>query len=149
QVLEQAVDARLVAGVVAVAADDTGVVYQGAFGKRAIDGEAPMTLDTVAWIASMTKAVTSVAALQLVEQGRVSLDEPLSNRLPELGEIQVLEGFDADGTPRLRAPKRAITLRQLLTHTAGFTYHIWNAEMLRYHEQTGIPYVTDCKSATL
>jgi methyl acetate hydrolase len=149
RLLEQAVEAGLVAGVVAVAADEGGVVYEGAFGKRAIDGEAPMTLDTVAWIASMTKAITSVAAMQLVEQGLISLDEPLAERLPELRQIQVLDGFDADGSPHLRAPKRPITLRNLLTHTAGFTYHIWSAEMTRYHEQTGIPYVTDCKSATL
>jgi CubicO group peptidase (beta-lactamase class C family) len=108
-----------------------------------------MSLDTVCWIASMTKAITSVAAMQLVEQGRVSLDEALAERLPDLREIQVLEGFDADGSPRLRAPRRPITLRNLLTHTAGFSYHIWSAEMTRYHEQTGIPYVTDCKSSTL
>ncbi len=82
QVLERAVNAGAVAGVVAAAADSGGVIYEGAFGKRAADGTAPMTVDTVVWIASMTKAVTSVAALQLVDQGRLSLDEPLSNRIP-------------------------------------------------------------------
>jgi methyl acetate hydrolase len=149
QVLERAVDDGDVAGVVAAAADDGGVIYAGAAGKRAIDGSALMTLDTVAWIASMTKAVTSVAALQLVEQGRLSLDEPLSNHLPEVGSIQVLEGFDAAGAPRLRGPRRPITLRHLLTHTAGFTYNIWNADMVRYHEATSIPGIIECKTATL
>src|SRR5215831_19134237 len=92
QLFEQAVEAGDVPGVVAVAADDTGVIYQGAFGKRVLGGDADMTLDTVAWIASMTKAITSVAAMQLVEQGQVTLDEPLVDRLPELADIQVLEG---------------------------------------------------------
>jgi methyl acetate hydrolase len=101
-VLERAVRAGDVAGVVALAADGEGVVYEGAFGKRAIGGEADMTLDTVFWIASMTKAVTSVAAMQMVEQGKVTLDEPLANKLPELNEIQVLEGLDEGGKPKLR-----------------------------------------------
>lgn len=149
QVLEQAVQAGEVAGVVATAADDKGVIYEGAFGTRSADSDAPMTLDTVFWIASMTKAVTSVAAMQLVERGQVSLDEPLSNRLPELNQIQVLEGFDDAGAPRLRAPRGAITLRQLLTHTAGFTYDIWNQDMLRYQECTSTPGVIECRTVTL
>src|SRR4051794_27882693 len=114
QVLERAVDAGDVAGVVAVAADEGGVVYEGAFGKRAIDGDASMTLDTVVWIASMTKAITSVSAMQLVEKGRISLDEPIENKVPEIREIQVLEGFDAAGAPKLRPPRTPITLRHLL-----------------------------------
>src|SRR5215471_9043753 len=81
-VLERAADAGEVPGVVALAADDDGVVYQGAFGKREMGKEADMTLDTVFWIASMTKAVTSVAAMQLVEQGKLHLDEPMSSLIP-------------------------------------------------------------------
>jgi methyl acetate hydrolase len=149
QVLERAVEAGEVPGVVALAADDGGVVYQGAFGKRVSGGDQDMTLDTLVWIASMTKAVTSVAAMQLVEQGRVSLDEPLSERVPELGAVQVLDGFDTAHTPRLRAPRRPITLRHLLTHTAGFVYDIWNADMLRYQEHAGIPGIIECKNVTL
>ena len=68
----------------------------------------------------MTKPVTSTAAMQLVEQGKLRLDEPIADVLPELRSPQVLEGFDASGTPRLRPAKRPITLRHLLTHTAGF-----------------------------
>jgi CubicO group peptidase (beta-lactamase class C family) len=108
-----------------------------------------MTVDTVTWVASMTKAITSVAAMQLVEQGRVTLDEPLLDRLPELADIQVLEGFDDAGVPKLRPPRRPITLRHLLTHTAGFTYDIWSQDMLRYEAYTKIPGITECKLVTL
>src|SRR5947207_5393294 len=138
-VLRQAVDAKEVPGVVAMAATDKGVFYEGAFGVRAI-GEAPaMTLDTVFRIASMTKAITSVAAMQLVEQGKLKLEEPVPNIDPGLSSPQVLEGFDAAGAPKLRPAKRPITLRHLLTHTAGFSYDIWDAETGRYIKATGMP----------
>src|SRR5437667_1713112 len=120
--LSRAVEAGEVPGVVAMAANDGGVAYEGAFGVRDLAGGPVMTRDTVFRIASMTKAVTSVAAMQLVEQGRLSLDQPLGEVVPELAAPQVLEGFDASGTPRLRPPKRPITLKHLLTHTAGFGY---------------------------
>src|SRR5213595_401523 len=132
EVLAAAIERGDVPGVVAMAASRDGPIYQGAFGRRALPDGAPMTVDTVFWIASMTKAITSIAAMQQVEQGRLSLDEPLGKVLPELEKIMVLEGFGADGQPSLRPPKRPITLRHLLTHTAGFTYDIWSAEMGRY-----------------
>lgn len=149
QALERAVEAGEVPGVVAMAADDNGVICEGAFGKREIGQEPDMTLDTVFWIASMTKAVTSVAGMQLVEQGKLELDEPLGGRLSELASPQVLEGFDAEGAPRLRPAKRPITLRHLLTHTAGFCYDIWNADMGRYAEHADLPGIIECKNATL
>src|SRR5215213_5475400 len=149
RVLMDAVDAGTVPGVVALAADAGEVVYTGAFGARGIDNDQPMRLDTVVEIASMTKAVTSVAAMQLVEQGRIALDEPVGTHVPELATVQVLEGFDAAGVPRLRPPRRAITLRHLLTHTAGFAYHFWNASMLRYHDCTGIPTIASLKKTCL
>jgi CubicO group peptidase (beta-lactamase class C family) len=149
QVLEHAVDAGEIAGVVALAADDRGVIYEGAVGKRAADADAPMTVDTVVWIASMTKAITSVAAMQLVEQGRITLDEPLSKQLPEVGEVQVLDGFDDTGAPKLRPPSRPVTLRHLLTHTAGFTYDIWNPDMVRYQAHATVPGIIECKKVTL
>src|SRR5690242_319865 len=92
RLLEQAVASGAVPGVTALAANDGGVVYEGAFGKRTLGQDAPMTVDSVCWIASMTKAITSVAAMQQVEQGRLSLDEPLGTLLPELAAPQVLEG---------------------------------------------------------
>ncbi len=139
RVLRTATDAGAVPGVVAVAADRHGIRYEGAFGLRELERGPAMTLDTVFWIASMTKAVTSVAALQLVEHGRLELDAPLADLLPGLASPQVLEGFDAQGAPRLRPARRPITLRHLLTHTAGFGYRIWNAEIDRYAGLTGLP----------
>jgi methyl acetate hydrolase len=138
-VLKQAVDAREVPGVVAMAATDKGVLYEGAIGPRAL-GETPaMTPDTVFRIASMTKAITSVAAMQLVEQRKLKLQEPVPNVDPALGSPQVLDGFEADGTPKLRAPRRPITLRHLLTHTAGFSYDVWHANTGRYVKTTAMP----------
>jgi CubicO group peptidase (beta-lactamase class C family) len=97
----------------------------------------------------MTKAITSVAAMQLVEQGRITLDEPLSKQLPEVGEVQVLDGFDDTGAPKLRPPSRPVTLRHLLTHTAGFTYDIWNPDMVRYQAHATVPGIIECKKVTL
>jgi CubicO group peptidase (beta-lactamase class C family) len=149
QLLEAAVSAGDVAGVVALAADDGGTLYQGAFGRRGIAANGPMTLDTVFRIASMTKAVTAVAAMQLVERGRLSLDQPVGDVLPQLAAPLVLEGFDDAGQPRLRPAKRPITLRHLLTHTAGFVYDFWNAELARFVEVTGLPSSRSSKLAAL
>ena len=149
EVLISAVDQKDVPGVVALAADKNGVFYQGAFGVRNSESGAAMTPDTVFWIASMTKAITSTAAMQLVEQGKLSLDEPLGNLLPELASPQVLEGFDANGEPQLRPARHPITLKHLLTHTAGFSYDIWNTAIGRYMEQKGIPGIITCENAAL
>jgi CubicO group peptidase (beta-lactamase class C family) len=108
-----------------------------------------MTADSVFWIASMTKAITTAAAMQLVEQGKLSLDAPIGGVLPDLAAPLVLEGFDDRGEPRLRPAKTAITLRHLMTHTAGFCYDMWNAEMVKYLEKTGTPGITTCKNAAL
>jgi methyl acetate hydrolase len=138
-VLRQAVDGLEVPGVVAMAATDKGLLYEGAFGRRALDQPEPMTLDSVFRIASMTKAITSVAAMQLVEQGKLALEEPVPNIDPTLGSPQVLEGFDAAGAPRLRPARRPITLRHLLTHTAGFGYDMWDPKVGRYLEAAALP----------
>jgi methyl acetate hydrolase len=149
QVLKAATDGGEVPGVVAMAATREGPVYQGAFGTRVLPDGPAMTSDTVFWIASMTKAVTSTAAMQLVEQGRLALDRPIAEALPELAAPQVLEGFDAAGEPKLRRARRPITLRHLITHTAGFVYDIWSPEMGRYMEQTGTPGIISCENAAL
>jgi CubicO group peptidase (beta-lactamase class C family) len=98
-----------------------------------------MTLDTVMRLFSMTKAITAVAAMQLVERGALSLDGPIADVLPQLAKPQVLEGFDASDKPILRPAKGHITLRQLLTHTAGFGYENWNGDIQKYMKITGLP----------
>src|SRR5260221_7772592 len=149
QVLRQKSDAKEIPGVVAIAADSEGVIYQGAFGKRDLSKDDAMTADSVFWIASMTKAVTSAGAMQLVEQGKLSLDAPIGKVLPDLATPQVLEGLDAKGDPRLRPAKNPITLRHLMTHTAGFAYDMWNGDMVKYLERTGTPGVITCKNDAL
>jgi methyl acetate hydrolase len=153
QVLRQKSDAKEIPGVVAMAATGSDVIYQGAFGKRDLSKddtkENAMTADSVFWIASMTKAVTTAAGMQLVEQGKLSLDEPIGKLLPDLAAPQVLEGFGADGAPKLRPATKAITLRHLMTHTAGFAYDMWNGDMVQYLEKTGTPAITTCQNAAL
>jgi methyl acetate hydrolase len=131
-VLKARVDAGDAPGVVAMAAMKDAVIYQGAFGLRAKGAPAAMSLDTVFAIASMTKLLTSVAAMQLVECGKLALDEPAARIDPTLDSPQVLDGFDAKGAPQLRPSRRPITLRHLLTHTSGFSYQLWDANVLRY-----------------
>ena len=147
--LKRATDAGDVPGVVAMATAGDVMIYQGAFGTRRLGSAKPMAIDTVVWIASMTKPVTSAAAMQLVERGRLQLDEPASRWAPELGSVQVLEGFDASGAPRLRKPRRPITLRHLLTHTSGYGYGMWNAPLARYMELMKLPGTASCENAAL
>ena len=137
--LRSAVDAGEVPGVVAMAATDRGLLYEGAFGRPARGGVEAMTPDTVFRIASMTKAITSIAAMQLVEQGKLALEAPVPDIDPTIGAPRVLEGFDAAGAPCLRPAKRPITLRHLLTHTAGFAYDMWNPTLGRYLQSAGLP----------
>ena len=122
--LRQAAEAGDVPGVIATATTRDSTIYEGAFGSRVLGQDAPMTMDTVVWIASMTKALTGTAAMQLVEQGKLDLTRPASRWVPELADAKVLTGWD-NGQPVTRPPKRPITLRHLLTHTAGFSYELW------------------------
>jgi CubicO group peptidase (beta-lactamase class C family) len=131
-ILRAATSAGELPGVVALAATEEGPVYEGVFGTRRLHAGPPMSRDTVFRIASMVKLITSVAALQLVEQGKLSLDSPAPDVEPAVGSPQVLEGFDAKGAPQLRPAARPVTLRHLLTHTAGFSYRLWDAKAVRY-----------------
>ncbi len=108
-----------VPGVVACVSDRSGTLYEGGFGTRCLGQSTEMTPDTVVWIASMTKAITCTAAMQLVERGKLSLDAPAKSLIPHLGDVGVLEGFDAAGMPKIRPPSRDIALAHLLSHTAG------------------------------
>ena len=132
ELLRDAAATGRVPGVVAMAATDSDIIYEGIFGSRQLGATPPMTRDTVFRVASMVKPITTVAALQLVEQGKLSLDAPVPGIEPALASPQVLEGFDARGVPLLRSPKSPILLRHLLTHTSGFTYRLWDAKAVRY-----------------
>ena len=148
-ILSQAVSNGDVPGVVAGVTSAEEDLYLAGFGERMIGSGDEMAADTVGWIASMTKAITGTAAMQLVEQGRIDLDAPASDVLPILGDVRVLEGFDDDGSPRTRPPARSITLRHLMTHTAGFSYEIWNGDIIRYQEATDTPGIISCADAAL
>ncbi|HZR85543.1 MAG TPA: serine hydrolase domain-containing protein [Bradyrhizobium sp.] len=130
--LQGKVEAQEIPGVVAMAANGQSVLYEGAFGFRHVTDGARMSRDTVFRIASMVKLLTSVAALQLVEQGKLQLDDPAANIDPLLASVEVLTGFDAKGAPQLRGPHRPVTLRQLLSHSSGFSYPLWDETVVRY-----------------
>lgn len=129
--LDAAVARGTVAGAVALAVRHDGVLFETAAGRRDLSAPAAMGRDAIFWLASMTKAIVSVGAMQLVEQGRLSLDAPAGEVLPALAAPRVLAGFDATGTPLLRPARTPMTLRHLLTHTAGFGYTDWNPELKR------------------
>jgi methyl acetate hydrolase len=147
--LSEAVEHGVAPGVVAAAVTQHDVAYQGAFGRLGLSREQPMQFDTIFWIASMTKALTSVAAMQLVERGALFLDRPLGAIVPELRSPQILLGFDAAGAPRLRKAERAITLRHLLTHTSGFAEDVWHPDIAPYMRHAGMPPGSTRKLATL
>ena len=139
RLLTEATASRAIPGVVAMATTADGTIYEGAFGKASLAEDRPMALDTVFHIASMTKAIAGAGAMQLVEQGRIGLDQPAGEIIGQLGAPQVLDGFDAAGAPKLRPARGTITLRNLLTHTAGYAYDMWNAELARFYKVTGLP----------
>lgn len=126
-------------GAVGLITDRNATRYARAFGLADAGSGAEMQIDTVCQIASMTKAVVAVAAMQLVEQGRLALEAPVGALLPELAAPEVLTGFAEDGAPITRPAARPITLRHLLTHTAGLSYHFVRPETLRWFQHVGAP----------
>jgi len=138
-----------VPGVVAMITDRSANIYEGAAGERMLDGGQPMTADTVFAIFSTTKAITGTAILQCVEEGKLDLDAPAKSYVPDIGKLEVLEGFDASGKPKLRAPKREITTRMLMLHTAGLGYDFFNASYFRLAQEHGQLSVITCSKASL
>ena len=138
-----------VPGVVAMITDRSANIYEGAAGERMLDGGQPMTADTVFAIFSTTKAMTGTAILQCVEEGKLDLDAPAKSYVPDIGKLEVLEGFDASGKPKLRAPKRDITTRMLMLHTAGLGYDFFNASYFRLAQEHGQLSVVTCSKASL
>jgi len=139
QALQRAVDDGVAAGVVAMGATQRELVYEGAAGIADAHTGSPIGPDSVFWLASMTKAITATACMQLIEQGKLQLEQPAAELLPQLKAPQILEGFDAEGHPKLRPAQKAITVRHLLTHTSGYTYSIWSEPLTRYEKVTGMP----------
>lgn len=137
-----------VPGVVAMITDHRGDIYSGAAGERRLGG-APMTEDTVFAIFSTTKAIAGTAALQCVEDGLLDLDAPAKTYAPAIGKLQVIDGFDADGAPRLRAPRSDVTTRQLMLHTGGFGYDFFSENYKRLAEEHGQPSVVTASRAAI
>ena len=139
KLMKGAVEKGDVHGVAAIVSNDKETIYKAGFGISGTGKCQGMNADTVIWIASMTKAITTTAAMQLVERGYLTLDKPASRILPQLKSIKVLEGFDENSMPKLRPPKSDITLRQLLTHTAGFGYDVWHKPIKDFIKSRNIP----------
>lgn len=137
-----------VPGVVAMVTDRNADIYTGSAGDRRL-GDGAMTPDTVFAIFSTTKAIAGTAALQCVEEGLLDLDAPAKTYAPALGKLQVIDGFEASGQPKLRAPKREVTTRQLMLHTAGFGYDFFNETYKRLSEEQGQPSVVTCSRACI
>jgi CubicO group peptidase (beta-lactamase class C family) len=137
ETLRDSMQRRKIPAVAAMVATADKTTYSGAFGKRDSASGVNLQPDSIFAIASMTKAITSTAALQLVERGKLTLDEPAAKHLPELGKLNVLQGFDSAGKPILRPATKPVTLRNLMTHTSGFAYDTWDADILRYTSQAG------------
>ena len=138
-----------VPGVIAMATNRSGNIYEGAFGKRDLSQAAGMTTDTVMAIFSCTKAVTGVAVMQLVEEGKIGLHDAAKRYVPEIADIMVLEGFDANGEPKVRPPKSDITVSQLLLHTAGFGYDFFNHDLVKYGAAKNVPSVVSASLASM
>ncbi|MEZ5931954.1 MAG: serine hydrolase domain-containing protein [Alphaproteobacteria bacterium] len=138
-----------VPGVVAMVTDRNGNIYEGAAGKRVIGGSADMTTDSAFAIFSTTKAITGTAVLQLVEEGKLDLDAPAKTYVPDIGKLQVIEGFDDAGEPRLRPPARDITTRMLMLHTAGLGYDFFNENYNRLATEKGQPSVITASKEAL
>jgi methyl acetate hydrolase len=138
KILRTAVADRTLPGAVAVLTGRDGAADVISVGTMRVGEERPVTSETMFRLMSMTKGFASVAALQLIEQGQLELDQEVASVLPAFGELKVLDGFDGD-TPRLRAPARQATIRHLLNHTAGHGYGFLNPDVLRYQAATGVP----------
>jgi methyl acetate hydrolase len=136
--LREAVERKEIPGVVALAADRNGVIYQGAFGMADIAEARFLKLDALFRLASMTKPVTAVAAMQLVEQRRMALDDPVERYFPEFAKQSVLESFDAaTGAYKLRPATRPVTVRHLFTHTSGLGYRFTSPTLRDYKPRAG------------
>ncbi|KAG9198367.1 hypothetical protein G6514_010211 [Epicoccum nigrum] len=138
--IQSAVDAQEIPGCVLLASNSNGTfTYSKTFGHTSMDPSRaqPLQPSTVMWIASCTKLMTSICALQLVEQGKLSLDRPVYDLIPELQPFNILTSFDSAGAPVLIPHKQPITLRRLLTHTSGLSYDGMHPSLLAWCASQG------------
>jgi CubicO group peptidase (beta-lactamase class C family) len=139
--MRRAVERKDVAGVVVMAADRKHVIYQGAFGLADIGEARPLQIDALFRIASMTKAITSTAAMQLVEQGRFAIEDPVEKYLPEFAKVSVFESFDgATGAYKVKPASKPVTIRHLFTHTSGLGYGFTSAIVRDFKPRAGEDY---------
>jgi len=140
EVLAQAVADGAVPSVTAIAADRSGIIYEGAAGSRVAGQTDQLSVDSHYRLMSMSKMITITVALQLMEQGKLDLEAPVERYCPVFAKLQVLERFDGDAS-RLRPPAGPATVKQLITHTAGASYWFWNADIVKWEAATGVPNV--------
>ena len=141
QVLRAAVERKDAPGVVALVTNRERVLYQGAFGVADVAAGRPLTADALFRIASMTKAITSTAAMQLFEQGKFALDDPAEKYLPELAKLPVFDSFDArTGNYHMHLSAKPVTVRHLLTHTSGLGYPFTSATLRDFKPRAGETY---------
>ena len=139
--LKSAVERKDVPGVVALVTDRKGVIYQGVFGVADVSTGRPLKPDSLFRIASMTKPITSLALMQLVEQGKIGLDDPAEKYLPELKDPKVITSFDAKtGDYQLRPAARVPLVRHFLTHTSGLAYPFTSAIWRDFKPHAGESY---------
>ena len=138
EVLDEAVRTGAVPGAAAALVTPDGTIHTAFAGLHSVDGDTPVSANTMFRYASMTKVLTTVGALQLIERGQLGFDQEVASILPDFGHLQVLEGFDGD-RPLLRPPARQATVRELLNHTSGLGYFFYHPGLRRYYEVTGLP----------
>lgn len=139
--LKAAIEEAGVPGLVVIAANRQAIVYRGAFGFADVSEKRPMTTDAIFRIASMTKPITSVAAMQLYEQGRFALDDPAEKYLPDLAKLSVIDTFDhRTGAYEVRPARKPVTIRHLMTHTSGLGYPFTSATLRDFKPRDGEEY---------
>lgn len=138
--LIQQIDEEKIAGAVALIAKDGQIAYEKAFGWKDIESNSEMNTDQLFRIASMTKLITTVAIMQLYEEGQISLDDPLEQYIPEFSDPVVLTSFDEEtGAFETRPATRRITIHDLLTHTSGIQYGFSGQTFGRIYSDAGVP----------
>lgn len=149
KILTQAVQKKVIPGIVAAVANEEGIIYEGAVGKRGLTMSEDMSMDTVFGLRSMTKLPSSIAVMQLIEQGKLCLDDSVEDKLPFPNNRKIFEGFDKQGVPVFRVPENHITLRMLLNHTSGFAFPGYNQKMKEYSIAYQIPSITSGRFAAI